>query len=124
MRELVFLSCDMSAAPKAGSWAQDTLRRAGVSARIARSVSARLTEAFTAAVRAFRDAGERRGEAQQMMLVLSDDSGELAFELIADGDRREQAFERKDAALGAAWEAVERRVAGDGVTCLRMRAGT
>ncbi len=122
MRELVFLSCDMSAAPKAGSWAQDALRQAGVSARIARSVSTQLAEAFAAAVRAFSGAGERCEEAQQMMLVLSDDGGELAFELIADGDRNEKAFGRDDATRGAAWEAVERRVAGDGVTCLRMRA--
>ena len=123
MRELVFLSCDMNAAPTAGDWARAALRNAGMPARLAQQAARRLSDAFSSAVTAIQGAdADGAQDAAQVMLVLSDEDGELAFEMIADCDRSEKAFQRAHCAPGCRWEAVERRVAGDGVTCLRMRA--
>ena len=120
MREVIFLSCEASAAQRAAMWARGKLRDAGLPARAAKGAAERLADAFRAAMLSIHGPGPaargRGGDAAEVMLSLSDEDGDLSFELIADGDQ-------PDAERLAGWEATERRVAGDGVTCLRMRAG-
>ena len=115
----------MNAAASADRWARGALRHAGFSARIIQKAADRLAGAFRAAVTGLKTGGAAGAASRsegQLMLVLSDDEGELAFELIADGDRREAAFAEEQDERGSRWDAIERRVAGDGVTCLRLRA--
>ncbi|WP_125459038.1 hypothetical protein [Oceanicella actignis] len=106
---------DEGAAARVKAWAGAGLRRAGLTARRARAAADRLADAAREAIGAIR--GREAGADAEVMLVLRDDDGELAFEMVADGDRPVATLQ--DGA--GPWEAIERRVAGDGVTCLRMR---
>ncbi len=118
MRELMFIDCGREAPAQAETWAQAALAKAGVPEGEAAQAAHRLSDGVRAAVAAF-DCAKRGPGSPKAMLALSDDEGELAFELVADGDPSRA---RAQACAETAWQAAERRVAGDGAFRLRMPA--
>ncbi len=120
MRELIFLTCDMNATSKARKWAVGALDHAGVPSRVAQTAAKRLADGFKSAVEALQGA---RGDADpaQVMLVLSDESGELSFEMVAEA-RKSRGAMLAQGLGGSVWSVIDRRAVGDGVTCLRMPA--
>ena len=119
MRNVIFLRCEAREARQADAWARQALEAAGTPPCAARKGGLRLAAGLRAAAAAFAEARCACGGAPKAMLALTDEDGELAFELIADGDQCVRRL--ADRPAGKLWQA-ERRVAGDGATRLRMPA--
>lgn len=114
MRDFIFLDCAVEGAERAAEWAEAALTRVGMDGVEAAGAAGRLAEGIRVAAEAFAcKAGP------QAMLVLTDETGGLSFELVADGDPPRGAAR---ACSATAWQAAERRVAGDGAFRLTMSA--